>query len=203
LILLLLAYYSAPPPFPDSFTQRNITAMFPFALVSDVLVNGQIVSSRMLGGGMVIFTGNGSISAGNPLLTKVIVYLNTTVTGQTPESVVIKFPGAFLNPPSFDSHGLTGYAALALTRYGDLWNGTTRLKYNQGGPQQIPIYIDENLVDVAGEIQMSSQDVTVAMTTNSLLLSLTWAILSFAVLELRVDSDRRERKQCNENDYRV
>jgi hypothetical protein len=105
------------------------------------------------------------------------------------------------------THGVAGFAALGLARYGDVWRGgcqgACQVRYDQGGSFPIPIAIDDTYVEVLGQIQMESQDVTIGTRTISLILSLTWVIVAFDVLELRVDNERHERKQCNENDYRV
>jgi hypothetical protein len=177
--------------------------MFPFALVTGMYVNGQLVPTHGVGGGMVTFTGNGSISAGNHLIANITVYINTTAAGGVPSSVVVKLPGAFFDPRSFDSHGIAAWAAISLAPYGDVWRMVNHVMYDQGGSQPIEVYVDNNLVGTAGQVQIGSQDVTVSLRTNSLLLSLTWVIIAFAVLELRVDNERHNPKDCNGDYYRV
>jgi hypothetical protein len=197
-VLLVLALFSAPIQQFDFFAEKT-TATFPFTMRRAVYADGKIVSDTTFGEGMVTFSGNGSLSAGNALRVNVTVFLDRNALIEEPTIVVIKLSGAFFVPPQFDSHGIAGYAALALARKGDYWIGECQVKYNQGGSLPIIVEINEKSVVVVGYIEMGSQDVTIATKTNSLIISLTWAILAFAVLELRVcgvENDRHDRKKC-------
>ena len=57
--------------------------------------------------------------------------------------------------------------------------------YNQGGENVPHMTIDQNVFGISNPIAIGSEDVTVTARTNSLLISLTWVIISFSALELK------------------
>ena len=145
---------------------------------------------------MITFSGKGGISAGNSLTVNITVFFDRTLMDKEPSNVTVKLQGAFHDPvPPPDSHGVIGYIAIGLAKQGDSWVANLiPVKYDQGGSLPILLNVDNVDLVVPAHIEMGSQDVTVATRTNSLILSLTWAILGFAALELRVDNERHERK---------
>lgn len=166
-----------------------------------VAANGKIVASTVWADGAISFVGKGGVSAGNPLTANITIYINSTAFGHQPSNVTVKLPGAFAESGStYDQYGIPHWIAIDLVGNGNYWvSEGIRVKYAQGGTEALVVVIDGQEFEPAESIQVSAQDVTVSTTTNSLILSLTWAILALMVLELRVE-DKRCNCKNNRND---
>jgi len=144
--------------------------------------------------GQIDLTAKGGVSADNPLKANITMRLIATAGKIEPSSIVVKYSGAFLEPYVVNpAHPFGGYAAQLLRKQGDIWTGETSLRYNQAGNLTIFVEIDGKLVPICAYVQVESEAVTATNRTNALTISLTFAILAFAVLELRVDNYRHER----------
>lgn len=197
--LLLLSFFSAPIEQFDIFTSRP-TTLFPFTLTRDIQVNGKVVSYSVLADGVISFVGKGGVSADNPLTTNITMYFNATAFGKQPSRITVRLPAAFTEVPGLGSLGIPHWVEIGLTRKGDYWvSEGIRIKYSQGGTEPIIVSVDNQEFQTAENVQVSSQDVTVATRTNSLVLCLTWAILAFTVLELRIENNGHKCQQSDQN----
>ena len=144
--------------------------------------------------GMLNFSGKGSISAGNVLTVNAVVIANETALGLQLSNMAIYLDGAFNSPNSFDVNGVARYISLGLNHIvGRLWKGGPyTIEYNQGGLLPIELDLNNSSYGIVGVVQLGPQDVTIGTRTNSLVISLTWAILAFAVLEIRLDTYRHK-----------
>ncbi len=167
-------------------------------IINGVVVNTtKVTTSHVLAGkGFVTLKGKGGLSAGNPLKMNVTVYLNRTAWGgKKPSSVMFKPLGARPYPPITDQLGFPLYLSLQLAEQsGDKWLGNARIVYNQGGTMAIDFTIDNVEYTSPDTIQIGPESITVAARTNSVVISLTWAVLAFAVLGIRVNIERYEPK---------
>jgi hypothetical protein len=155
-----------------------------------------------------MFIGKGSISAGNILNATMRLIMNETAYmqhfGTNLTSVTVTLNGAFGVPAVTDQYGIPEAIAIALAqasaiyypqipRLLGIWIGNKTVEYDQGGSYAVTMSLNGLQFDgTIFSVQMTSQDATVTTRTNSLVICLTWAILAFAVLDLRVDNYRHK-----------
>jgi hypothetical protein len=215
-ILLVLTVLSWPSeqfgissPFLDIFSPE-VTRYLPigFAAIavstvtSTILANGipinktatttKIAEETYLQG-LVTITGKGGISAQNDLDLEATLYVNETFLGHRVSSLLLTPLGAASPSMIPTPEGGMPQLVIDLARMNETeWTTgepPISIVYNQEGIYYMRISIDNYSAVSSSYLAVSSEGVTVAARTNSLLVSLTWAILLFAVLELRVKED--------------
>lgn len=196
-VFLALTLVSWPTDQFDIFASRP-TVYFPIVLYRDGYVGSKRVSHLPLLSGILSLTGKGGANADTSLTANATLFVNETTWGGEPSTIAVVLLGAFFDPLVRDSRGLIGYVGFELFKFGNKWNRTLQVKYNQGGSLPITINIDGVDYPSPYNITIGSEDLAVAQRTNSLLISLTWAILFFAVLELRVEDNRCKCKNCQQ-----
>lgn len=157
-----------------------------------------------LGGGFVTLKSKGGLSAGNPISIDITLYTNKDAKGGEPSNVTVTPQGAFaanilsLGPfplpfapivPQTDQLGFPLALSIALTRQGNKWSGSGIVIYNQGGAMGLDFDVDNLVAHVADVFQIGSEAVTVTARTNSLLISLTWVIIAFSALEVKLEDN--------------
>jgi hypothetical protein len=151
--------------------------------------------ATLLGEGWVTLKGKGGLSAGNPLTLSMTMYFYAAALGTNVANVSFAPQGAYIaqvpNLPFFpivvqtDTRGFPLSPTIGLAKLGDHWTGQGLVIYNQGGAKTINIIINGVTYHSPDTVEIGSEAVTVAARTNSLLVSLTWVIIAFTVLELR------------------
>lgn len=164
-----------------------------------ILIPETVTVTKPVGNVSVILTGNGGLSAQNPLHMIVTVYFAKDAFVSSGSHVVVFSPiGAYIaqnasflglsipqDQPETDSQGLPINANITLTQQDDVWSGGEWVIYNQGCTCGLNMTIDNISFAITQPIVISSDDVTVTARTNALLVSLTWVIIAFSALELR------------------
>jgi hypothetical protein len=153
-----------------------------------------VTTSKFVGNGTVTLSGKGGLSAGNQLEMDVVVYFaKGTFDSRTPQ-IYFSPTGAFVaeswlgipqDSPQIDMQNLPIDANITLVPSGNRWTGYQWVIYNQGGSFTPTMSIDGILFPIVGPIEIGSEDVTVTARTNALLVSLTWVIIAFSILEWR------------------
>jgi len=184
-LFLALIVLSWPTEQFDIFCPR-INAILPIGAVRIVIYPNGTQTSTVVAVGAISLRGKGGLSAANPLTMKVALLINTTALGFDPSIVTFAPLGASPYSQTAEAQDLPVAIMIRLTKSaGNRWTGESQIIYYQPGTMKWEIHMD-NLVAVGPEqIQIDSAAVTVAARANSLLVSLTWAILLFAVLEFR------------------
>lgn len=152
--------------------------------------------------GLVTITGKGGISAQNELDLAATMTVNETLLGHKVSSLILTPLGAA--PPSNSTptpEGAMIQLVIALGRVSETTWATGRIPiiYNQEGTYYMRISIDNYSAVSSSVLTVSPETVTVTARTNSLIVSLTWAILLFAVLELRKDEGYTYKKKKQKN----
>ncbi len=153
---------------------------------------------------VVHVTGKGGISAGNPLSFNATLYTNeTTLADYNVDSVGFLFNDSYSYPLTANNESLLTTSVFLLGHIRDnKWSATGQIIYYQAGAFATTVNMhctakgNPNYVTIVhgsspALIQISSEDVTVLAKTNAYLLSLSFAFLSFACLELRVENNRK------------
>ncbi len=188
---LLLAFLSYPADQLDFFAPP-IEATYIFDIpgrVFLVFTNGTSGFYNItVGRGTVTLSGKGGLSAGNPLTMTVTLELNPII--RQPSKAFVAPYDAYYFPIERDAQGFPRFAHINLTRTDQYaWFGQGRVEFFAQGTMIIYVALDNQVVPSLPELQIESESVTAASRTNSLLVSLTWAILFFAVLELRTEQN--------------
>lgn len=157
---------------------------------------------------LVYLNGRGGISAGNPLNFNVTLYTNeTTLSNYTVNSVSILFNGSLAYPLLRNNEGFLKTDIFLLHNFGgNRWSTIGQVIYYSAGDWGTTVTLNCTLKanpyrpttfrsSSVGNVQISSEDVTVLSKTNAYLLSLSFAFLSFVCLELRVKDDRKAGKK--------
>jgi hypothetical protein len=173
-------------------------------------VNATIVPALAVANGFVTVSGKGGLSAGNPLDFEITMYTNKDVLGKEPSTISVTPQGAFaanvpmIGPleipfqsivPKTTELGFPEAITLAMLKVGDKWLGGGKAIYNQGGTFGLDITVDNVTSRLSDVIVIDSEAVTVAARTNSLLVCLTWVIIAFTVMEIRLDNGDSNRKE--------
>jgi hypothetical protein len=193
IVFLVLAILSWPVE-PLELFASPVEATYIFDLQGNVFLrftNGTAGFYNMtVARGTVTLSGKGGMSAENPLTMRVILNFNKVVK---PFSTVFVAPdNAYYYPIVKDAQGFSEFAHINLTTTdGYKWSGESRVVFFIGGALGMSVSADNQVVHSPSEFQIESATVTVSSRTNSLLISLTWAVLFFAVLGLR-----REKCAC-------
>jgi hypothetical protein len=147
-----------------------------------------------VGRGTVTLSGKGGLSAENPLTMSVILNFDKVVK---PFSTVFVAPDNAYYYPIVKDEGFPRFAHINLTTTdGFKWSGQGTIEFFTSGVLGMNIGADNQVVHAPPEFQIESAAVTSSSRTNSLVISLTWAILFFAVLDLRRENGRNSPKKA-------
>jgi hypothetical protein len=164
-----------------------------------------------VGDGFVTLKSRGGLSAGNPISMSITFYTrnntlagqlyNITVTPQGAYAAQVPKLGPFQIPFApivlfKDQRGFPAAVCINLTRQENhKWSGGGTVMYNQGGTLGLDVAVNGVITHVADLVQIGSEATTVAARTNSLLTSLTWVIVGFSALEMRLKDNGCESKK--------
>lgn len=186
---------------PIAFDAEVVTTIAHTTLANGIFVNKTTTSTTAVESflqGLITITGKGGISAQNNLDLEATLYVNETVLGHKVSSLLLTPLHA--TTPSFTPtpEGAMPQLIIRLGRVNETeWVvDKTPIIYNQEGTYYMRISIDNYSAVSSSSLTVGSETVTVAARTNSLLVSLTWVFIIFAVLELRVEEERCECKNC-------
>ena len=189
-LFLALTILSWPSEQFDIFSPP-IDAILPIGAARIVTYPNGTQTSTLVASGGISLSGKGGLSADNPLKMKVTLFINTTALGFEPSLVTFVPLGASPYPHPPEKQSLPVAVAIALTKSVDnKWTGEGSIIYYQPGTMKWEIHMDGIVAVGPEQIEIDSAAVTVAARTNSLLVSLTWVILLFAVLEFRIEDQR-------------
>lgn len=163
--------------------------------------NTTIKYEEILLQGLITITGKGGISVQNNLDLEATLSVNETLLGHKVSKVRLTPLGATTPSLTPTPAGVIIAVAFNLARANETeWTtfGKIPIVYNQEGTYYMQISIDNYTAVSSSFLTISPETVTVSARTNSLLVSLTWAILLFAVLELRVEENGCKCKNCQQ-----
>ncbi len=190
-IFFILALFALPYSHDwfDRFTPES-EATFRYSMHDET---GSIV-----GDGYITFSCKGGLNANNPLQMDVTLYLNRTFwENYYPLKIIFRPHGTYDFPIMKDERGFPLFADIYLTNQGDdKWTGGRKVVYYQGDFWGANVVFDDRIEIIAPNfIRISSEDVTILVRTNAILLSLTLVTVAFACLNVAITCFNIHRKK--------